>query len=65
MLIHQDQTPLTQEEQARVVALLTRDGRYHREFIQYCVSQRIQAQDTAQDQAQGLLTVFAALCASE
>ena len=61
MLIHQDQTPLTQEEQARVVALLTRDGRYHREFIQYCVSQRIQAQDPAQ----GLLTVFAALCALE
>ena len=61
MLIHQDQTPLTQEEQARVVALLTRDGRHNREFIQYCVSQRIQAQDPAQ----GLLTVFAALCALE
>ena len=57
MLIHQDQTPLTQEEQARVAALLTRDGRHNREFIQYCVSQRIQAQ--------GLLTVFAALCALE
>lgn len=61
MLIHQDQTPLTQEEQARVAALLTRDGRHNREFIQYCVSQRIQAQDPAQ----GLLTVFAALCALE
>lgn len=61
MLIHRDQTPLTQEEQARVAALLTRDGRHSREFIQYCVSQRIQAQDPAQ----GLLTVFAALCALE
>ena len=61
MLIHRDQTPLTQEEQARVAVLLTRDKRYHREFIQYCVSQRIQAQDPAQ----GLNTVFAALCALE
>ena len=61
MLIHRDQTPLTQEEQARVAALLTRDGRHNREFIQYCVRQRIQAQDPAQ----GLNTVFAALCALE
>ena len=61
MLIHQDQTPLTQEEETRIAALFTRDGRHSREFIQYCVSQRIQAQDPAHD----LLTVFAALCASE
>ena len=61
MLIHRDQTPLTQEVQECVAVLLTRDGRHHREFIQYCVRQRIQAQDPAQ----GLNTVFAALCALE
>ena len=61
MLIHRDQTPLTQEEETRIAALLTSDGRHSREFIQYCVSQRIQSQDPAH----GLLTVFAALCASE
>lgn len=61
MLVHRDQTPITAEEQAHIITLLTRDEIYHREFIQYCVRQRIQAQDPAQ----GLNTVFAALCALE
>ena len=59
MLIHRDQTPLTQEEQARVAALLTRDEIHHREFIQYCVSRQIQGENPAQ----GLNTIFTALCA--
>ncbi len=61
MLVRRDQTHITAEEQAHIITLLTRDEIHHREFIQYCVSQRIQAQDPAQ----GLLTVFAALCALE